>query len=190
MRHLHRFPPAISSAVTASKSVRSHPRSCAPKRSSHLPLTQRNMRLARSPQRCAEIIAQLFGVPEVQNTPSRKNPPTNIDVPDQLFNHVHLDIIVMPLTEGFRYYLIIMDRFSRWPHVEPLQDIRAETIAATFYNRWISLFGTPLTITTVQGTQFESALFTALASLIGAGHIRTTPYHPQRWKCSRGGTER
>ena len=40
-----------------------------------------------------------------------RTPPTNIDVPDQRYNHMHLDIIVMPLPEGFRYCLTIMDIF-------------------------------------------------------------------------------
>ena len=36
----------------------------------------------------------------------------------------------------------------------------------------------PKTITTDQGTQFESSLFAALAKLIGAQRVRTTAYHP------------
>ncbi|XP_046417416.1 uncharacterized protein LOC124178223 [Neodiprion fabricii] len=55
----------------------------------------------------------------------------------------------------------------------------AETVAAALYNGWISLFGTPLTITTDQGTQFKSSLFASLARAVGAEKIRTTPYHPQ-----------
>ncbi|XP_050339125.1 uncharacterized protein LOC126765559 [Bactrocera neohumeralis] len=49
----------------------------------------------------------------------------------------------------------------------------AETVAHAFYTQWICQFGTPLTITTDQCLQFESALFTSLS------RIRTTPYHPQ-----------
>ena len=41
------------------------------------------------------------------------------------------------------------------------------------------MFGTPLTISSDQGTQFESALFTALSNLIKAQRTRTTPYYPQ-----------
>ena len=55
----------------------------------------------------------------------------------------------------------------------------ASSVAYAFYAEWICLFGTPLSITTDQGTQFESTLFTALAQLVGATRIRTTPYHPQ-----------
>ena len=88
-------------------------------------------------------------------------PPTNSDVSDQRFSHVHLDLIVLPEIDNYRYCLIIIHRFSRWPQAVPLRDIRAETVASAFYSGWISLFGTPLTITTDQGKK-----------------VHTTPYHP------------
>ncbi|XP_039966556.1 uncharacterized protein LOC120778686 [Bactrocera tryoni] len=72
-----------------------------------------------------------------------------------------------------------LDKFSRWPVAVPLKDMTADVVCTAFYSNWITQFGTPLTITTDQGTQFESALFTALIRLIGAHLIRTTPYHPQ-----------
>ena len=40
-------------------------------------------------------------------------------------------------------------------------------------------FGTLLRITTDQGRQFESQLFTELSNIIGSNHLRTTDYHPQ-----------
>ncbi|XP_039969030.1 uncharacterized protein LOC120780861 [Bactrocera tryoni] len=55
----------------------------------------------------------------------------------------------------------------------------AETVAHAFYTQWICQFGTPLTITTDQGLQFESALFTSLSRMLGIHRIRTTPYHTQ-----------
>lgn len=105
--------------------------------------------------------------------------PEHIDVPDNRFDHVHLDLIILPLVKGLRYCLTMIDRFSRWPVAVPLADMEADTVATAFYSHWISQFGTPLTITTDQGSQFESQLFTALARMIGANKIHTTPYHPQ-----------
>jgi len=99
--------------------------------------------------------------------------------PSGRFEHVHLDIIVMPISEGKRYCLTCIDRFSRWPEVFPLRDQEAETVARAFYRGWICRFGTPLRITTDQGRQFESHLFRRLSGLTGAQHIRTTAYHPQ-----------
>ena len=105
--------------------------------------------------------------------------PTNIKVPDRRFNHVHLEIVTMPPVNCFRYCLTIIYRFTRWQQAIPLQSSTAEAVSDAFYRHWIALFGIPLTITTDQGLQFESALFTALARSIGADKIRTTSYHPQ-----------
>lgn len=99
--------------------------------------------------------------------------------PSSRFEHVHIDIIVMPCSEGNRYCLTCIDRFSRWPEAFPLPDQEAETVARAFYDGWICRFGTPLRVTSDQGRQFESHLFKSLSRLNGATHIRTTTYHPQ-----------
>ena len=115
--------------------------------------------------------------------------PNNIDVPDQRFSHIHLDLIVLTAVDQYRYCLTVIDRVSRWPHAIPLQDMRAETVAWAFYNGWIALFDTPLTMTTDQEAQFQSSLFTALARLVGSDKIRTTPYHPQSNGILEGGAD-
>lgn len=95
------------------------------------------------------------------------------------FSHVHLDI-VGPLTPSsdYRYCLTIVDRFTRRPEAIPLKNITADTCAAALVSGRISRFGCPSQITTDRDRQFESGLFKALASLLGARHFRTTSYHP------------
>lgn len=105
--------------------------------------------------------------------------PAFIDVPDNRFDHVHLDIIELPPVNGLRYCLTMIDRFTRWPVAVPLANIEADTVATAFFAHWIAQFGTPLKITTDQGAQFESRLFAALSKMVGATKIRTTPYRPQ-----------
>lgn len=105
--------------------------------------------------------------------------PSKIEVPDNRFEHVHMDIVVMPLQQGYRYCLTIIDRFSRWPEAVPLKDMTAETVATAFWTHWVARYGTPKTLTTDQGSQFESALFKQLLKMVGGKHIHTTPYHPQ-----------
>ena len=99
-------------------------------------------------------------------------------LPEQRFTHVHLDIIILPVSEGNRYCLTCVDRFTRWPEAFPMENQEAETVARTFYAGWIARFGTPLRITTDQGRQFESHLFRQLSALTGASHLHTTAYHP------------
>ena len=101
---------------------------------------------------------------------------------------MHMDIVSpMNESEGYRYCLTLIDRFSRCTEAIPLKDQTAEVVSRAFYDHWISRFGAPRILTTDQGTQFESQLFTALLSLIGCQRIRTTAYHPsangmiERW---------
>lgn len=81
----------------------------------------------------------------------------------------------------------MLDRFSRWVEAVPLIEVSAQTVAKAFFNSWISRFGTPKILTTDQGAQFESRLFSALLVLVGCERVRTTLYHPaangmmERW---------
>ena len=93
----------------------------------------------------------------------------------------------MPESDGYKYCLTIIDRFSRWPVAVPLKNITAETVATALISQWIAHYGTPITITSDQGAQFESGLFKALAQFTGSNKTRTSPYHPasngiiERW---------
>lgn len=93
----------------------------------------------------------------------------------------------LPTIQGYRYCVTIIDRFTRWPEAIPVKDIIADTIISAFFDGWIARFGAPKTITTNQGTQFESLLFKALTNLIGSQRTRTSAYHPasngmiERW---------
>ena len=67
---------------------------------------------------------------------------------------------------------------TRWPEAIPIVDIRAETVADAFFSGWIARYGTPATITTDRGAQFESKLWDNLCNQFGIIRNRTS-YHPQ-----------
>nr|VZI48219.1 unnamed protein product [Spirometra erinaceieuropaei] len=99
--------------------------------------------------------------------------------PGARFGHVHLDIVdPLPLSNGCSYLLTCVDRFTRWPEAIPLPDSAAPTVVKAFLSRWVAIFGSPSTITTDRGAQFEFNLFQSLLSFLGCTRIRTTAYHP------------
>ena len=114
--------------------------------------------------------------------------PGRFVAPDGRFDHVHVDIVgPLPECDGFSYCVTMIDRFSRWVEAVPVQEISAQSIAEVFYQAWVSRYGAPKILTSDQGAQFESRLFSALLSLIGCERVRTTAYHPasngliERW---------
>ncbi|CAF4935385.1 unnamed protein product [Pieris macdunnoughi] len=103
----------------------------------------------------------------------------NFKLPNGRFTCVHIDLIgPLPLSDGYRYCLTAVDRFTRWPEAIPLQDITAETVAKALVCNWISRYGCPTEVVTDRGKQFESALLKQLSELAGFQRNRTTAYHP------------
>lgn len=112
----------------------------------------------------------------------------HIPIPAARFQHIHIDIVGPLITsEGYNYCLTMIDRFSRWPEAVPIASITADDIVNAIWSTWIARFGSPRTITTDRGSQFESAIFDSFIKLLGCSRIRTTAYHPaangiiERW---------
>ena len=100
-------------------------------------------------------------------------------VPAKRFQHIHVDIVSMPPSNGFSHLLTIVDRFSRWPVAIPITDMNAETVIDALTHSWIATFGVPEVVTTDRGSQFTSQLWTQLLRNWGVKHITTTAYHPE-----------
>ena len=96
------------------------------------------------------------------------------------FQHVHVNLVgPLPESKGYRYLLTVIDRFTRWPEVVPLQDIEARTVANAYVHNWVARFGVPEQMTSDRGTQFVSELWTAMSKLLGTQLNPTTAYRPQ-----------
>nr|XP_009858312.1 uncharacterized protein LOC104265615 [Ciona intestinalis] len=84
----------------------------------------------------------------------------------------------LPSCNGYRYILLIIDRFTRYPVVVPIADITIETVVNAFCLNWVANFGAPAQITTDRGAHFTSSIWFDMAKFLGAKLIFTTSYHP------------
>lgn len=112
----------------------------------------------------------------------------NYEPTSQRFSEIHIDLIgPLPPSEGNIYCLTMIDRYTRWPEIAAIPDMKTETIANALIKSWISRFGVPLYIVTDRGAQFESSLYNELSKLLGFQRKRTTAYNPscngliERW---------
>ena len=103
----------------------------------------------------------------------------HFNVPMRRFDHIHADITMVPVSNGYSYLLTIVDRFTRWPTAIPLQDITTRSVIDAFSHHWFASFGVPSHITTDRGAQFTSAIWGQLLHIWGISHHMTAAYHPE-----------
>ena len=60
---------------------------------------------------------------------------------------------------GYQYLFVAIDKFTKWPEVEPVRVITAQA-AIKFIRGIVCRFGVPNRIITDNGTQFTSGAFT------------------------------
>ena len=107
--------------------------------------------------------------------PLQEQPP-----PDRRFGSLYVDIVgPLPESEGQKYLFTIINRFTRWGEAVPMADMTAESCARAFIRNWIARFGVPGDMTSDQGRQFISGLWSKLEGLLGISAGMTTAYHPQ-----------
>lgn len=64
-------------------------------------------------------------------------------IPEQRFDHVHVDLVgPLPPSHAFTYVLIMMDMTTRWPEVALQSSITSAEVAQAFISTWVAGFGT------------------------------------------------
>ena len=101
-------------------------------------------------------------------------------LPADRFHSIHVDLVgPLPESEGMRYLLTAIDRFTRWPEAIPLPDIRTKTVVNALLRQWVARFGVPSDITADRGAQFTSTIWKEIHDVLGIKQMYTTSYHPQ-----------
>ncbi|MEP5375796.1 MAG: transposase family protein, partial [Hyphomicrobiales bacterium] len=101
------------------------------------------------------------------------------------FQRISVDLVeyrsVSPSAGGIecKDALSMMDRVTRFAVLLPVRDKAADTIARAIIERLVNIFGSPETLHSDQGPEFENKVIYQLQRIFGYEKTRTTPYRPQ-----------
>jgi len=103
------------------------------------------------------------------------------NIEPQKLQCVHLDFCgpLPPSSNGNKYVLIIIERYSGWSALVPTKDATANTAARALYSQWICKFGCPQIVVSDNGPHFTGEDFLKAADIVGYRVKHTTTYHPQ-----------
>lgn len=104
-----------------------------------------------------------------------------------MWSVVHVDLAgPLPATpRGNRYIALCVDGWSKWPEVGALPNKEAATCSRWFWQNWITRYGTPHTVVTDRGREWEGD-FHALLTCNRIIHRHTAPNNPQaNGQCER-----
>ena len=107
-------------------------------------------------------------------------PVLSLETPALKFEHLHIDVVgPLPVDQGMRYLLTMMDRTTRWPEVCPMAAATADEILQAFLSGWVAHYRVPREITSDRGAQFTLAVLKKMMAELGIEVSKTTAYHLQ-----------
>ena len=135
----------------------------------NLPFTIDEIRRVNSTcKQCSEVKPRFY-----------KPPPSHLIKATQPFERLNIDFKgPLPSTNQNRYFLDIVDEYSRFPFAIPVPDMSTSTIKNSLCSLF-SMFGMPSMIHSDRGASFISHDLKQFLSSKGINTSRTTPYHPQ-----------
>jgi len=87
--------------------------------------------------------------------------------------------------QGHKYILTVVDEFTRYPFAFPCKDMTTDIVIKCLLDLF-AVFGSPGSVHSDRGAQFESTRFRQFLLENGVVKSRTTPYHPQgNGQCER-----
>ena len=94
------------------------------------------------------------------------------------FTHIAIDLFYLPTSEeGYRYVVIAMDSFTKWPEASPLIERSSTSLAKWLHENIVCRYGCPSVIRTDNGGEFLG-IFHQYCIDNGITHVVGSPYHP------------
>ena len=78
---------------------------------------------------------------------------------------------------GFEYLYVTIDKFTKWPEVEVVRKVTAQS-AVKFFKGLVGRFGVPNRVITDNGTQFTSRTFMQYIQDLGSKVYFASVAHP------------
>ena len=98
----------------------------------------------------------------------------------QVFSRVHLDLFgPMKTSEGKSYVVTMVDSFSKFAIFKEIPNKEATTVAKCFWESWLSIFGSPLSIVSDMGTDLNTKVMQGICDYLQIDKKITTPQHAQ-----------
>ena len=119
---------------------------------------------------------------QMSKRPIHKNKAPLTPLPaEDLHHRWHMDFLgpLKTTKDGFKYILLLVESFSRWPIAVATKTMEASEVAKVLYREVICVFGTPHSIVTDRGSNFLSKVMTELYKSFGITKLSCNSFHPQ-----------
>ena len=104
----------------------------------------------------------------------------SVNVPYGVMRQIGVDITQLPPSDdGYRYVVMAVDYFSKWPEARPLKDKTALSVASFLFEDIICRHGCIEIQINDQGREFVNGVSEELFRLSGTKQHITSAYHPQ-----------
>ena len=109
--------------------------------------------------------SDLCGLPALKGATA---PLVHFSVPEQRFDHVHVDLVgPLPPSQGFGYLLTMVDRTTHWTKAVQLASTTAFDVARAFLGTLVIWFEPLSDASSDGGPQFTSELWNAVVGGLG-----------------------
>jgi len=82
------------------------------------------------------------------------------------------------MEDGYRYIVVAMDYFSKWPKARPLTHANAWQVAKFIYKEIICRFSALRVLQSDRGIHFVNEVIQELTDKFRIWHSLSSPYHP------------